>query len=236
MLIVDDEADLRKALRDELAIDGWSVEEAEDGIVALQQLEKQPFEVVVCDIRMPNLDGWSLLRQVREKDLKTIFVIMSAYADIPLWEPYALGADALVGKPFRISELEDLIRRMRLPTLERWGDAEPHEARWEVADHIEVDVSKHPENFSLGRGGMFVSVEMPGIRRGGITSFRVTTPEWVLEGIGKVRWKRGADKEGLAPGLGVEFLYLNDSCRSRITQAIAKSKEKAFIPRGTIRE
>jgi CheY-like chemotaxis protein len=233
-LVVDDEAELRKSLRDELLMDGWDVDDAEDGLMALQKMEKQNFDVVIADVRMPNLDGWSLLRKVRTKDLKTIFVIMSAYADTPPWEAYALGADAFFGKPFRISDLEELMRRMSLPMLDRWGDAERQQARWELSDHIDVDVSKHPENFSLGRGGMFISGETQSVRKGGILSFRVTTADLVLEGIGKVRWKRGTQEEGLAPGLGVEFLYLHDSCRSMITQAIAKSKEKAFIPRGTL--
>jgi CheY-like chemotaxis protein len=233
-LIVDDEDDVRKSLHDELVMDGWDVVEARDGLAALQHLEKQDFDVVVSDVRMPNLDGWGLLRQVREKDLETIFVIMSAYADIPPWEPYALGADAIFGKPFRISDLEELIKRMRLPMLERWGDAERQKAAWEITDHMEVDVTRYPENFSLGRGGMFLDRKMPNIRKGGIMSFRVTTPEFVLEGIGKVRWTRGTNKEGLAPGLGVEFLYLNDSHRGRVVQAIAKSKERAFIPRGSL--
>lgn len=235
-LIVDDEVELRKSLREELVATGWDVDEAEDGLAALGRLATESFNVVVCDVRMPNLDGWSLLRQTRDKDLKTIFVIMSAYADIPSWEPYALGADAVFGKPFRIHELEEFVKRMVLPMAERWGDAERERAGWEITDHIEVDVTQDPGNFSFGRGGMFLNTELLHIRKGGILSFCVTTPEFVLEGIGRVRWKRGTNATGLAPGLGVEFLYLKDSQRSPIIQAIAKSKEKAFIPRGALRK
>lgn len=234
ILIVDDEAELRKSLREELVVTGWTVEEAEDGLAALRRLVTENFDVVVCDVRMPNLDGWNLLRQVREKDLKTVFVIMSAYSDIPSWEPYALGADAVFGKPFRILELEEFIKRMMLPMAERWGAAERQRMKWEITDHIEVDVSQDLEKFSFGRGGMFLNTEQLNIRKGGILSFLITTPEFVLEGLGKVRWKRGANAEGLAPGLGVEFLYLKDSRHSPIIQAIAKSKEKASIPRGAL--
>ncbi len=233
-LIVDDEADLREALREELIIDQWDVDEAVDGLDALQKLEKENYDVVITDVRMPNIDGWSLLRTIRTTNLQTIVVIMSAYADTPPWEAYALGADGFFGKPFRISDLEELVRSMRLPMPERWGDIERKQAGWQPTDQIDVDCSKHPENFSLGRGGMFVGIEMQGIRKGSIVSFRVTTRDLVLEGVGKVRWKRTASEGDLAPGLGVEFLYLNESCRSRVSLAIGKSQERSFIPKGSL--
>lgn len=231
-LIVDDEIDLREAICDELRDENWLVESAGDGQLALAKLKEEQFDVIISDIRMPKVDGLNLLRSVRKTDANIVFVLMSAYADIPIWEGYAQGANAFFGKPFRIQELEDLLGRMRLPIQQRWGEAEKNRWQWPVVNHIELNVGKSFENFSLGRGGMFVDPGVHSVRNGQILSFCVKTSNFPLEGLGKVLWKRGPGEDGLAPGLGVEFLFLEESCRGIVTEAIEKSRERAFVPRG----
>ncbi|MCP5155604.1 MAG: PAS-domain containing protein [Ectothiorhodospiraceae bacterium] len=68
VLVVDDEADLRDFLCEVLRADGFEVVEAADGAAALRRLGEQPFDVVVCDLRMPVMDGPRLYAAVRERD------------------------------------------------------------------------------------------------------------------------------------------------------------------------
>jgi hypothetical protein len=88
--------------------------------------------------------------------------------------------------------------------------------------------------FSLGRGGIFIASPVQDMVKGRLVSFSVKAPGISLEGIGKILWTRGANDAKLLPGVGVEFLYLDSPCREIIVKAILSSKEKAYIPKGSI--
>src|SRR5690242_16150889 len=81
ILLVDDEANARTALRTLLAEDGYEVREAKDGGEALALLPDFAPAVVLSDMRMPVLDGHALLKRVREQGSDAIFLMMTAYAN-----------------------------------------------------------------------------------------------------------------------------------------------------------
>lgn len=232
-LVVDDEPELREAICDELSLENWQVEDAADGQAALEKMQASRFDVIISDIRMPRVDGLQLLQKIRSGNSQIIFILMSAYADIPIWESYANGAQAFFGKPFRIQDLEDLLVRMELPPEKRWSEAEKIRWQWQAVNHIEASATAG-ENFSLGSGGMFLDPGAHNVRKGQIISFHIKTSALLLKGMGRVLWKRGAGEGGMAPGLGIEFLFLEESCRQQVAQAIEKSQEKAFVPRGSL--
>lgn len=233
-LLVDDEEELRETLREELSSENWSVNEARDGQEALDLLRDRHYDIIVSDIRMPKVDGLQLLTQLRARDRHVTFVLMSAYADIPYWEGYALGADAFFGKPFRIQELEDLLDRVKKPKELRWMDIENTRKTWKISQHVVVEYRPQSHNFSIGRGGMFIDPGTNSVRKGQLLSFQVNLPKFILEGIGKVLWRRGPGEGGLAAGIGVEFLYLEEPGRSLIIDSIEQSEEKSYIPRGAL--
>ena len=70
ILIVDDEARMRKLIRDFLVQKNYNILEAEDGEIALKVYEdnKEKINLILLDVMMPKLDGWSVLRQIRQKD------------------------------------------------------------------------------------------------------------------------------------------------------------------------
>jgi signal transduction histidine kinase len=102
VLIVDDNATNRKLLRDFLQAEGYGTAEAEDGIEALVVLEGQDVDIVVCDVLMPNMDGYGLCSEVRRRnDLKSVFFILYTATDFsPDDEEFALelGADRFITK------------------------------------------------------------------------------------------------------------------------------------------
>lgn len=113
LLVVDDENNLRLVVQKELSRQGHEVETAGDGETAWELLEEQDFDVLLCDINMPRLDGISLLRRMREKSQNPPEVIMltgQATVETAI-EAMKLGAYDYLTKPYRITELSVLVNQ-----------------------------------------------------------------------------------------------------------------------------
>ena len=111
LLVVDDEKNLRLVVQKEMTRQGHEVETAPDGEAAWELLESQDFDVVLCDINMPRLDGLGLLRRTRERSQNPPEVIMltgQATVESAI-EAMKLGAYDYLTKPYRIGELSALV-------------------------------------------------------------------------------------------------------------------------------
>ena len=111
LLVVDDENNLRMVVQKEMSRQGHEVETASDGEAAWELLEQQDFDVLLCDINMPRLDGIQLLRRLREKSQNPPEVIMltgQATVESAI-EAMKLGAYDYLTKPYRITELSVLV-------------------------------------------------------------------------------------------------------------------------------
>lgn len=111
LLVVDDEKNLRLVVEKEMTRQGHEVECAEDGEAAWELIEATDFDVVLCDINMPRLDGLGLLRRVREQSQNQPEVIMltgQATVESAI-EAMKLGAYDYLTKPYRIGELSALV-------------------------------------------------------------------------------------------------------------------------------
>ncbi len=114
ILVVDDEKIKRVTLADDLSGQGHEVVTAADGQQALELLDRELFDVVVTDIKMPKTDGLDLLKRVKEGPSAGVeFVLMTAYGSIPVAvEAMKLGATDFVTKPFRNEDLFPIIDRI----------------------------------------------------------------------------------------------------------------------------
>ena len=111
ILVVDDEKNLRIVVQKEMGRQGHDVETASDGEMAWSLLEEQNFDVMLCDINMPRLDGIELLRRLRDKAENPPEVIMltgQATVESAI-EAMKLGAYDYLTKPYRITELSVLV-------------------------------------------------------------------------------------------------------------------------------
>ena len=105
ILIVDDEPRIRQLIREYLEHEGFSCTEATDGSAALAQLSSASFDLVLLDIMIPGLDGFSVCRALRrENDVPIIFLTALSDEEDKLLG-YELGADDYVTKPFTLSVL-----------------------------------------------------------------------------------------------------------------------------------
>ena len=112
ILIVDDDDALRESLELILIAEGYEVATAQDGTTALARLDEVPIDVVLCDVRMPGLDGFELLPQIGRKLPNTPIVMMSAYgtSDLAI-EAMKLGAYDYIAKPFQPAEVLLTLRK-----------------------------------------------------------------------------------------------------------------------------
>src|SRR5579864_4686737 len=100
VLIVDDDKDERTVLTDILSAEGFDTVAAEDGLMALKILEKQPVGLIITDRAMPQMDGMALLEKVREQKSTIPVIVVRAYGEEELWgEAIGLGAKDYLVKP-----------------------------------------------------------------------------------------------------------------------------------------
>ncbi len=106
ILIVDDDSALRELCKNFLEEQGFKVSTAGDGVEALEILKKDSFDLVVCDINMPNMDGLGLLGAIKREKIDVDFLIMSGIGTIQTAvQIMKMGAIDYVSKPFYLNEL-----------------------------------------------------------------------------------------------------------------------------------
>ena len=112
ILVIDDEAALRHMLRLVLERDGYAVSEAASGREGFDRLQSTGFDLVLCDIRMPEMDGLAFLKEKVARQLDGTVIMMSAYGTIDTAvECMKLGAYDYISKPFRPDEILLTVRK-----------------------------------------------------------------------------------------------------------------------------
>jgi len=112
ILVVDDEENLRHWLKMILSDAHYEVDEAESGETALKRLENNFYDFVLCDIRMPKMDGPALLKEMRRRQIPATVVMMSAYGtEETAVESLKMGAYDYISKPFRQDEIIMVLRK-----------------------------------------------------------------------------------------------------------------------------
>lgn len=116
ILIVDDEQSYRQLLSLVFEGDGHTIRTASNGREALSLLQIEPADVVISDVRMPDMDGIEMLSSVRESQPDLGVVLMTAFASVETArEAFKLGADDFIQKPFDVEELKLIVKK----TLEK---------------------------------------------------------------------------------------------------------------------
>src|SRR3954452_17620130 len=116
ILIVDDEQSYRQLLTLVFQEAGHNIRTAMNGRQALELLAQTPAQVIVSDVKMPDMDGIEMLRSVRETMPDIGVVLMTAFASVETArEAFKLGADDFITKPFDVEELKLIVRK----TLEK---------------------------------------------------------------------------------------------------------------------
>ena len=106
ILVIEDEPDMLKGLRENLEFEGYHVESASDGPTGLQKILNEPFHCVLLDVMLPGLSGFDVCRQSREKGVTIPIIMLTARGEeIDKVLGLELGADDYITKPFGLREL-----------------------------------------------------------------------------------------------------------------------------------
>ena len=123
VLVVDDEPAIRRFLKTSLSAPGYQVLEAEDGSAALAMLKREAVDVLVLDLGLPGIDGFEVIRSLREAGSALPIIVLSVRADeAGKVKALDLGADDYVTKPFGIDELLARIRAAVRHRLQQEGE------------------------------------------------------------------------------------------------------------------
>ncbi|MBM4274470.1 MAG: sigma-54-dependent Fis family transcriptional regulator [Deltaproteobacteria bacterium] len=142
--MVDDELAVRTGIAQVLSRQGLVVKTASDGQEALDLLAREPFGIVLLDIRMPGMDGMEVLRLIRQDYPNTAVIMITAYPTIEnAVESIKQGALDYLMKPFRIDELESLVLKARENLKQGLRLAAP-EAETSPGPGIDTIVGKSP--------------------------------------------------------------------------------------------
>ena len=132
ILIVDDESRLRKLIKDFLTAKGYNILEAEDGEKALDIFEenKEKINLILLDVMMPKLDGWSVLRQIRQESKVPIIMLTARGEEQDELFGFELGVDEYISKPFSpkilVARVEAILKRTKgnIKEIKNYGGIE----------------------------------------------------------------------------------------------------------------
>lgn len=116
VLIVEDEEKIRKLIKLNLTLEGYEVQEADNGLKAIALVNEQYFDLILLDIMLPELNGFEICEQVRLRNKQVAIIILSAKdtSDDRI-KGLRLGADDYITKPFNLEELllriQNLLKR-----------------------------------------------------------------------------------------------------------------------------
>ena len=142
LLVIEDEIGILEALRKGLQREGYAVDIVSDGYEAMEYLELNTYDLVVLDINLPGIDGFSILQELRKRNMDTRVIIVSANREIEdRVRGLDLGANDYLVKPFDFQELKARIRGL----LRRKFVSEPNNLKY---DGIEINLSSHKVTYN----------------------------------------------------------------------------------------
>ena len=183
LLVVDDEPNIRDLLASSLRFAGFEVSIAGDGNGALKTVEKASPDLVVLDVMLPDMDGFTVARRLRERDVTTPILFLTARDDMAdKVQGLTVGGDDYVTKPFG---LEEVVARIRA-ILRRTMGAEEDDAFLRVGDLV-IDEDAH----EVTRAGVQIDLsptEFKLLRYLVINAGRVVSKMQILDHVWEYDW------------------------------------------------
>jgi CheY-like chemotaxis protein len=227
ILLVDDEPFLREIMGGWLARVAGRVFCAEHGEEALKILAANKVDLILSDVRMPVMDGISLLKKIKKTGTKTPGVIfITGFSDVPLREAYDMGAEAVLEKPISREELLTIAKRALAGAEELWREPSGTAPEMKLKTTFNSLASALKEKrIAFGRRGFCIDTAL-GLRDGPVEfAVEFGDDQLVLSGQGVVRWI--APEKSKA---GIEITYLDAASRTWMIDHVERDKPLAFIP------
>lgn len=233
LLVVDDEADLREIVSSELEFMGAKVLQAANISVAKSLMEKQKFDLIVSDIRMPGGTGIDLLNHVKARTShEPPMILITGFADISVEDAFNQGAEALLSKPFKLEELIDVATKLTSSTDERFNQSlkkVPKKLHAQFSHTIDELLNQH--QCAIGRGGISLIVETTTSKWeiGDLIHFNLKFKDIELSGEAICRWWK-PHFEAQKATFGLEFTNLSDDTLHYLKNFWLQRSIIPFIP------
>ncbi|MBR4256757.1 MAG: response regulator transcription factor [Clostridia bacterium] len=188
ILIVDDEQKIREMIKKYAEFEGYKTDEANDGMEAVLKVRKTNYDVIIMDIMMPDLDGFSAVKEIRKTKNTPVIMLSARGEEYDRIHGFEVGADDYVVKPFSPKEL--MMRVAALIKRSKSGGGETHETvkyegltidftgRLVYVDGNQIDMT--PKEYDL----LFYFVRNNGIA---LTRERLITEVWGYDFYGDDR-------------------------------------------------
>jgi CheY-like chemotaxis protein len=228
VLIVDDEPVLCEIKSAWLTRLVGRVLVASNGAEALEALAANHVDLVITDIRMPVMDGLTLLKKITDSAKPRPSVIfITGFSDFDLRDAYDLGADAILEKPMERDDLLQAVKRSLTPRPELWQTAlDVTPAAVLHSSFRSLATALQDQEIAFGRGGFCIATSQD-FQEGPIgILLEFQENRSVLQGQGIVRWVSAA--EGLA---GIELLYVAPVSCEWVAKLAKHNEIATFIPR-----
>ena len=137
LLIVDDEANIRLVVKEYAEFEGYEVAEAEDGMRAVELVKSQDFDVIIMDIMMPRLDGFSACKEIKKYKNIPVIMLSARGEEYDKLFGFELGIDDYVVKPFSPKELMARVKAV-IKRSEHAAPANPDRLKFEG---LEIDMA-----------------------------------------------------------------------------------------------
>lgn len=186
ILVTDDEEKIRELIKKYALFEGHTVTEAKNGMEAIELCEKQDFDIIIMDVMMPELDGFSAVKEIRKNSQTPVIMLSARGEEYDKIHGFELGVDDYVVKPFSPKEL-----MMRIDAImKRSGKSQTHQIYKKEA--LEVDftarkVSVGGENLELSPKEydlLFYMIQNKGIA---LTREKLITQVWGYDFYGDDR-------------------------------------------------
>ena len=127
ILIVDDEQKIREMIKKYAEFEGYKTDEASDGMEAVLKVRKSNYDVIIMDIMMPDLDGFSAVKEIRKTKNTPVIMLSARGEEYDRIHGFEVGADDYVVKPFSPKELMMRVAALIKRSKSASGGGDPHE-------------------------------------------------------------------------------------------------------------
>ncbi|MBQ7784043.1 MAG: response regulator transcription factor [Oscillospiraceae bacterium] len=138
ILIVDDEKNIRNVIKEYARFEGYETFEAEDGMEAVEMCSSEDYDLIIMDIMMPRLDGYSAVREIRKSKQIPVIMLSARGEEYDKLFGFELGVDDYVTKPFSPKEL---LARMRAVIKRSSVQEKADEKQTMKFEGLEIDIS-----------------------------------------------------------------------------------------------
>ena len=236
ILIVDDDPDLLESITSLFSIFGFSVDDAKGGVAAWEKLQQKKFDIVITDVKMPDMSGIELLKKIRAHDpFIPKVLLISGHSDSSIQEIFNLGANGFFGKPFNATAVRESLTQTLLSPVDKWSKPVKRFGSLNLDKKFKtLSEASADHEFNLGQSGFFLAIEESIPSVGDFIDFDIAfedgKPFNSIKGVGHVVWSRLTEEYEKPKGIGVKFNFLDESSLNPFIDWVAQNRPIATIP------